>query len=418
MRILVEAYGCTLNRGEAGEFTNGFLGMGHDLAGNEDDADAFVIFTCDVIETTERHMLKRVREFARSPEKPLLVCGCLPNICPERILKVAPHAALFGPATQSQALKRLCGDSPRIRGLPCAAVGMLPIATGCIGSCAYCITKTARGGLRSRAPDELAERLATMVNSGAAEVQICAQDTAAYGLDIGIGLDSLIQRLEAIDGDFMMRIGMMNPANVKVSLEGIVRAFESPKVFKFLHLPVQSGSDAVLERMGRRHTAGDFRKIVATFREKFPGMALSTDIIIGFPGEAEEDFRASMELMREVKPDIINITRFSSRPGTEAHNMTPKVPGWKAKDRSREMTKLRFEITSGNYAGMKGKAVKAMATERRKPGTTFLRTVDYRPVVASGELELGEWHCVKVTGKARTHLSGKVLGPSGAESGD
>jgi len=411
MRIFVEAYGCALNRGEAGEFVSGFMKMGHALAGSEEEADAFAIFTCGVIETTERHMLKRVREFSNISKKPLLVCGCLSNICPDKILAIAPHAFLVGPAGQEGALKYLAGERTAKASPPSNSVGILPIATGCKGNCSYCITKNARGALLSRAPDELVERLKLLVASGATEVQLCAQDTGVYGADIGMDLADLVGALETVDGDFMMRIGMMNPANLVGNIPRVLKAFESPKVFKFLHLPVQSGSDAILKKMRRNHTAEDFRNIVNVFRERFPGMAISTDMIIGFPGETDADFQMSMDLMRETKPDIINVTRFSARPGTEAHGMRDKVPGWKAKDRSREMSALRFSLTSENYGEMKSDTTKALATERRIEGTTFLRTVNYRPVVVKGEVELGRWYNVKITGKAKTHLNGKLENP-------
>jgi MiaB/RimO family radical SAM methylthiotransferase len=257
----------------------------------------------------------------------------------------------------------------------------------------------------------LVAKLKSLVESGATEVQLCAQDTGVYGADIGMDLAGLVGALETVDGDFMLRIGMMNPANLVGNIPKALKAFESQKVFKFLHLPVQSGSDAILKKMRRNHRAEDFRNIVNVFRERFPGMAISTDMIIGFPGETDADFQMSMDLMRETKPDIINVTRFSARPGTEAHGMRDKVPGWKAKDRSREMSALRFSLTSENYGEMKSDTTKALATERRIEGTTFLRTVNYRPVVVKGEVELGRWYNVKITGKAKTHLNGKLENP-------
>jgi MiaB-like tRNA modifying enzyme len=353
-------------------------------------------------------MLRRLRELA-AREEPLLVGGCLPAICPDRILKAAPHAVLAGPSGHMSAVGFVEGGAGKATAARQMSVGILPIATGCLGGCTYCITRNARGTLRSRRPDELAERLGEIVSRGAVEVQLCAQDAAAYGRDSGIGLGELVTALGSVRGEYMLRIGMMNPSTVLDSLDEVLEAYAHPKVFKFLHLPVQSGSDSILERMGRHHRAADFLAIVNAFRKEFPGLALSTDIIIGFPGETEDDFRESMELMREAKPDITNVTRFSARPGTPAHAMRPKVPGWKAKARSRELTELRFRITSENYSRMKGGTIKAMATERRKPGTTFLRTSDYRPAVVQSELAIGRWYDIRVTGAARTHITGRLV---------
>ncbi|MFO7618838.1 MAG: tRNA (N(6)-L-threonylcarbamoyladenosine(37)-C(2))-methylthiotransferase [Thermoplasmata archaeon] len=408
MRILVEAYGCTMNRGEAEEFTRAFIEKGHAPALTEQDADACAIFTCGVIETTERHMLKRIKEISGNKKRLLLVCGCLVTICPEKILRIAPHAKLIGPARQLEGMGFLETAPSSKKAQMRSSVGILPVATGCAGSCTYCITKVARGRLCSRPPAMIFQRLESLVARGAAEVQLCAQDTAIYGRDMGLDLAALVEKLSSAGGDFMMRIGMMNPANVMADLGPILRAFQSQKVFKFLHLPVQSGSDAVLERMGRRHTASDFRAIVSAFRERFPGMALSTDIIVGFPGETDGDFTESMELMRETKPDIINVTRFSPRPGTQAHSMEPKIHGRTAKERSRAMAELRFELTRGNYREMIGRTVRALATERRVEGTAFLRTPEYRPVVVDAEVDMGQWYDIRVKSAEKTHLRGTL----------
>ena len=408
MKVLVEAYGCTLNRGEAEEFSESLLGKGHELAATQEEAEAFAVFTCGVIETTERHMLRRIKELARFPGKPLIVAGCLPNICPEKVLKSAPHASLVGPAKHMSATGIFAGGTVRTVNPRRSTIAMLPIATGCNGDCAYCITRKARGPIRSRSQASLESRLRESLGRGAVEIQLCAQDTAAYGSETGNDLGSLVETLGNLEGDFMMRIGMMNPASAIKDTDSVLRAYENPKVFKFLHLPVQSGSQAMLDAMNRRHTVMDFLRIVRAFRERFPGMALSTDVIVGFPGEREDDFMRTINLMEDVRPDIINVTRFSSRPGTPAHQMGGRVPSRVAKDRSRLLTQLRFSLTARNYEVMLGNEVRALATERRKPGTTFLRTAEYKPVVVKGELDLGRWYDLTIEGAARTHLFARL----------
>ena len=410
MKVFIEAYGCTLNHGEAAEFTDGLLRLGHELVSHENEADACVIFTCGVIETTERHMLRRIGQLAAEPERKLMVCSCLVDINPNAIMNVAPQALLIHTSEHMQGLRYFEGHEQNIPELPerNSAVGILPISTGCSGSCAYCITRKARGALRSRPPDEIRHRLERLVARNSVEIQICAQDTAIYGADIGMNLGSLVDTLETVEGNYMMRIGMMNPANTRRYLDHILRAYDSQKVFKFLHIPVQSGSDPVLERMNRGYTVEDFIEIVEMFRSRFPGLALSTDIIVGFPGETDDDFQASVNLIERIRPDLINITRFSSRPGTPADTMKNKVPGWTAKERSRRMTELRFKITGQNYEDMIGQNVRALATERHVEGTTFLRTGNYKPIVVKSAMELGEWYDVEITGARKVYLNGKL----------
>ncbi len=406
MRVYIEAYGCTLNRGEASEFTRHISNQGHLVVQDPAEADAYAIFTCGVIQATENHMLRRIGELA-SQDKQLLVCGCLVNINKDAIQKFAPGACLFKPAEQHKAAEYLGNvGAPTPSTDSESAIGILPMATGCIGLCTYCITRHARGSLQSRPVKELEARLQELVSLGKAEIQLCAQDSAIYGQDLGTNLNELVGQLESVPGDFMMRIGMMNPANVMKSLDSLLEAFESPKVFKFLHLPVQSGSQRVLDSMNRGHGPGDFLEIVEAFRSRFPDMVLSTDIIVGFPGESDAEFQESVQLIKDTKPDIINITRFSPRPGTPAHGMGNQVHGRSVKARSRQLTELKFGMTEGLQDRFEGIEIRALATERRAAGTTFLRSRDYRPIVVQGEHELGRWYNIKITGSEPTHLLG------------
>ncbi|MCK5398338.1 MAG: tRNA (N(6)-L-threonylcarbamoyladenosine(37)-C(2))-methylthiotransferase [Thermoplasmata archaeon] len=411
MKILVEAYGCTLNHGEAEEFIEKVLEQGHEIVSSESQAKVYALFTCGVIKTTENHMLKRIGQLAKASSKELLVCGCLGNINPEAIMKIAPHAQLFGPSEQILASKVFTGSKqPGVRSFdPQPKVGILPIATGCMGNCSYCITKKARGPLQSRPIEDIKQRLEMLVARGCVEIQVCAQDTAVYGADIGSNLGKLIDELETVHGNFMIRIGMMNPANVKKHLDDILQAYESEKVFKFLHLPVQSGSDSVLEAMNRGYKTQDFDDIVEAFRDRFPEMALSTDIIVGFPNETDKDFQASLNLIKRSKPDLINITRFSSRPDTEAHEMANSVFPGIARNRSKELTTLRFKITGENYRRILGQKVKGLASECLIEGTTIMRTENYKPIVVSDKLELGKWYEIEITGVERVYLKGKLI---------
>ena len=411
MKVLVEAYGCTLNHGESEEFIEAILQQGHDIVAQESEADAFALFTCGVIETTEKHMLKRIGQLAVDSSKRLLVCGCLGNINPKAIMEIAPHARLYGPSEQIRASKYFDdSDESGIREFNSQPkIGILPISTGCLGNCSYCITKKARGPLQSRPIKEIKQRLETLITRGCVEIQVCAQDTACYGQDIGESLETLAKELETVAGDFMMRIGMMNPSSLERNLQKILRAYECDKVFKFLHLPLQSGSNSVLEAMNRGHTAQDYDRTVTEFRRKFPDMALSTDIIVGFPGETDDDFQASMILLYHSKPDIINITKFSSRPGTEANEMKNKVFGGTIKKRSKDFTDLRFELTGKNYGNLFGQKVKALATECLVEGTTFMRTHNYRPILVPDKLELGKWYDIEITGVERVYLTGKLI---------
>jgi MiaB-like tRNA modifying enzyme len=410
MKVFIEAYGCALNRGEAAELADLMNETGHRIIKDENEAEAIIIFTCGVIETTERHMLRRIDELARSDGR-LLICGCLGDISAEKIREVAPKASVFHPAEHAEVVDLLDGGKDKVGAMKHrdSAVGILPIATGCLGDCAYCITRLVRGSLSSRSVNDVIGRAGKLISDGAAEIQVCAQDTAPYGEDIGTDIAGLISELTDLNGDFMLRIGMMNPESALRRLEKIMTAYENKKVFKFLHLPVQSGSGRVLTGMGRRYTVDDFYKVVKTFKRSFPDGVLATDVIVGFPGESECDFAETIRLLKNAEPDIVNITRFSARPGTTAAEMGNKIVSRIAKERSRILTDLRFEIGVDKFKRFVGQNMRVLATEYRVPGTTFLRTIDYRPVVVENRVPLAKWYDVKITGTEKTHLLGIVV---------
>ena len=408
MKVLVESYGCTLNRGEGDEFTQAAQALGHTITDNEEDAEAAVLFTCGVIETTERRMLKRIEEL-KGVER-FLICGCLGNISPEKILSLAPNAKLVQPTDHITALSMLDGGahSPHTEPPKQSPIGILPIASGCLGDCAYCVTRVARRDLRSRSVNDIVDRAKHLIGRGAVELQVCAQDTIIYGRDIGSDLDTLVTSLAKLDGDFMMRVGMMNPRYAVHDIDEILRTYSHAKVFRFLHLPVQSGCDAVLERMGRGYAVDDFITVIGAFRKTFPRSTISTDIIVGFPGETDGEFEDTVDLIKETRPDIVNVTRFSARPNTPAAKMGGQVVSRIAKERSRRLTDLRFEILSSKFEDRIGMIVEALATEHRKPGTTLLRTGEYWPIMVKRRLSLGRRYEISLKGYEKTHLIGEV----------
>lgn len=411
MRAYVEAYGCTLNYGESREIEDLLASRGWILSNTPEGCDLVVIATCVVIETTERAMLKRLAELRSAPR--LIVTGCMATACKEKAEAVVPGASFVSPG-DIDAVALLIEDArlgQTLRQPPERdSYGIVPIAKGCLGDCAYCITKIARGDLCSRATSGIVDSVKRLVSSGPIEVQLTGQDTAAYGLDIGTDLPSLVKKICSVPADFRLRIGMMNPRSALPIVHQLSEVYKEPKVFKFLHLPVQSASDDILRDMGRGYKIADFRRIVEVMRAAVPDVTLSTDIIAGYPGESEEDHQANLELIREVAPDIVNVTRFSPRPGTKAAEEPGRVVGWKAKQRSREITALRFRVALDKNRKLVGRLVTALATERGKQGTTIMRTDEYKQVVVPEELGLKRFYELEIVGATPTYLRGKRTG--------
>ncbi len=411
MKAYLEAYGCTLNMGESREVKDLLVDRGWQIVGSPADADLAVISTCVVVEKTEREMLKRVQALRDRPR--LIITGCMATACREKAMALAPKAEFVSPADMT-AMARAIGDDGFSKGErivpPEDLYHIIPIATGCLGDCSYCITRLARGQLKSRNIESIVDHVRMLASRGPSEMQLAAQDTAAYGADSGSSLPELVERVCAVPGDFRVRVGMMNPRSALGILERLERIYRQPKVFKFLHLPIQSGSNAVLSRMVRGYSVEDFEIIVSTVRAVAPEITVSTDIIVGYPGETERDHRLNMELIARARPDIVNVTRFSPRPGTAAANERDHLVGWRAKKRSRELSLLRFSIALDRNNVFVGRTVRALSTEIGKNGSTILRTDEYKQVVVESVLDHGRWYRVKIDRATPTYLVGHPEG--------
>lgn len=410
-KVYVEVFGCSANVADA-EIASGLLrDAGHTPAATPEEADALVVLTCIVKTPTERKVAKRLRKLT-AMGRPLIVAGCMPKA--ERWLaeEVAPRASLMGPddilrvvevveaALEGRRVEAVGGDQPdktclpRLRRNP--VVHIAPIASGCLGDCSYCIVKHARGRLHSFPADEIVEDARRAMEEGCREIWVTTEDTAAYRWH-GVRLPGLLEELSGLDGRFYIRVGMMTVNQAMPILNELVEAYRSERVFKFLHVPVQSGDNDVLRRMRRRYTVDDFRGLVAQFREAFPGLSLSTDIICGFPDETEEQFLESMRLVEEVQPDVLNISRFWPRPGTEAAGMEGQLHGRETKRRSRMLTRLWRQLSlerSIRWVGWRGEV---LIDEHGRDGSLVGRNYAYKPIVVSVAAGLGDFVGVRIT---------------------
>jgi MiaB-like tRNA modifying enzyme len=299
---------------------------------------------------------------------------------------------------------------PRIRLNP--VIGMVPVNHGCLGSCAYCCVAFAKGSLRSHSMEEVVGRLKRDLNEGVREFWITSQDTASYGKDKGTNLVGLLKAISAVEGDFKVRVGMMTPSSVMGILDEMVEAFRDGHVFKFVHLPVQSGSDEVLERMRRSYTVNDFRSVVDAFKAKIPDITLSTDIICGFPCESEKAFEETLHLVGEVRPDVVNISKFFPRPRTLAAGMTADfVPLREIKRRSSEATRFSRKIALERNQRWIGWAGDILVDEAgRIPCSWIGRNFAYKPVVVKSPLcLLGKTLHATVVKAFWTHLEADIV---------
>ncbi|RLI05581.1 MiaB/RimO family radical SAM methylthiotransferase, partial [Candidatus Bathyarchaeota archaeon] len=358
-KVYVKSFGCSTNLAD-GEVIAGCLKhAGYEITQNPSEAEILIYNTCAVKSPTEDKMVNILKKIPEN--KKLVVTGCLPLINLERLQKEVRFNGVIGPSPGSEIVNIVRrvenGEKPLVLrndlkpslSLPRVTVSpvsrIIPIAYGCLGACSFCCVRFARGKLRSQPMDEILEQVKKAVKGGVKEIWLTAQDLAVYGKDLGLTLPVLLNKvLEEVKGDFFVRLGMMNPHNVLEILDELIEVYKNDKIFKFLHLPVQSGDDEVLGLMNRFYTVKDFKRIVFSIRKKIPRLTLATDMICGFPGETEEAFRRSLRLIEEVKPDIVNISKFYPRPRTPAERMK-QLPSWEVKNRSRRMTETALKVS-------------------------------------------------------------------------
>jgi MiaB-like tRNA modifying enzyme len=403
--IYVETYGCALNQSESEEL---MLQLNsHRMVESTEDARVLVLNTCMVIETTEKKILRRIDTLYRQlGERTLIITGCMAGPFGDRLHALYPALKtmrISGVASYIDAhFSRSAASAPRPN-----ITAKVKIAQGCGGSCSYCIVKLIRGPVKSRSIETITRDVEQKVQNGAKQVFLTAQDGGAYGLDQGHRLPDLVEALCEIEHDFKLRVGMMNVSSILDIEADLLKAYTHPRVYRFVHLPVQSGSDRILELMQRGHMVFDFKHIVSSFRQELRDVTVSTDFIVGFPTETAEDFRATLDLLREVAPLKVNITRFSRREGTEALFLKP-VTGRVQKDRSRMLTAEHHRVARQRNRAYIEKSYSALAVERGKNGSTILYNDNYRPIVVPRKLALGVFYAVRVTGVTPTYLIGSL----------
>jgi threonylcarbamoyladenosine tRNA methylthiotransferase CDKAL1 len=410
MKFFLETYGCTANFGNSQELGKALEELGWQAAALA-AADAVIVNTCAVTERTERKILCRLRQIQGSR---LIIGGCLAAAMADSVegIDCRKVMGILGRAA-AQEIVRLFREAPAMHPQPSLdcrpdRCGIVNIAEGCTGVCSYCIVKKARGRLVSRRPEDVVEAVQRLVQSGTVEVQLTAQDTAAYGRDIGTSLPELLIAIGEIPGRYMVRIGMMNPNTAMCIMDDLVNALRSPRIYKFIHLPVQSGSDQVLERMCREYTAEEFIDICRRMRKEFPYMNIATDVIAGFPGEKKEDFEETLRVIEMIMPDKVNVTRYSRRPRTRAAQLYD-MPDRIKKERSRRITMLWLEIADRRNHGYIGSALDVLVTERGKDCSMKARSFNYGGVVIKGLSSLGTWQRVRIASSNPFYLTGVSL---------
>lgn len=425
IRFYLETYGCSLNKSDSDIIVGHLAALGAERVEESESANLIVLNTCGVKEPTEDRIVHRLEELS-GMETPVLITGCLPRISLKRIKTAIPDfAALLGPQSieslgpvvervfqGERGIVNLDSDSESklryFQGPPNSVICTVPICEGCLGSCAYCAVRFARGNVKSHSISDIRDVVERCVHLGYREIRLTSQDAGVFGHDSGENLVELLKTLDRIDGQHIMRLGMFNPNLVLDSVEDLAQAMSSEHYFKFFHIPLQSGSDRVLRSMERMYNVEEWKAIVKKVVRQFPRATIATDIIVGFPGESEADFELTLGVLESTRPSVVNISKYGDRPGTRAAKSTEKIDTSIKKARSRQLSDFVSEMITQENESWIGWSGPVLVTEFGSRGGVVCRNFAYKPIVVHEELEFGTYVDVEIESAHRTHLTAQT----------
>jgi MiaB-like tRNA modifying enzyme len=425
-KVTIETYGCTLNQADSRIMGNILKQKGLEVKYGRINVDKtpndeyFIVNTCTVKNPTEQKILYRLGKL-KGLGNHLIVAGCLASASPEKVLKVAPLANIISTSNVHKVAEvigsaksgsnMMLNKYSKIDKLAFGIdnntiIARIPISEGCLSNCTFCETRFARGPLNSFSEESILQAVKDAVKNGAKEIELTSQDVGAYGIDKRTNIAELLDKIIEIEGMFKVRVGMLNPEHLHRYFDELLDAYANEKIYKFFHLPVQSGSSKVLKEMRRNYTIEDFKDYVNKIREK-TGASIATDIIVGYPTETDADFEKSVELVREIKPEVVNVSKFGARPHAPASRLvqlSEKVTKERSIVLSRTVREIEFEQKK-KHIGMQTKVLITEKTEKSFAG----RDMFYNEVAVLGDgIKLGDFVNVKITSNSSACLIGII----------
>ncbi|MBU0703310.1 MAG: tRNA (N(6)-L-threonylcarbamoyladenosine(37)-C(2))-methylthiotransferase MtaB [Chloroflexi bacterium] len=392
MNVYLHSLGCRLNQSEIETLAREFVAVGHVVAGNPAQADLCVVNTCAVTSSAERKSLRLVRTLARAnPEARIAVAGCYATLEPAKCTDLPGVVWVVPNAKKKRTVEIVCPSAP----LPLCSSAPPPLRTrsfvkvqdGCDNHCTYCIARSLRGPARSRPMAGVVAQVRALVEAGCQEAVLTGANLGFYGRDRGQvnGLYALVEALLAHTDLPRLRLSSLEPWDLDDAFFGL---WENPRLCRQLHLPLQSGCDETLRRMGRRTTTTEFTRLVEAARATIPDLAVTTDLIVGFPGEDEAAFRASYSLAAEMEFAQLHIFPYSSRPGTAAARLPDRVPKAERHARARTMRELSAAHALRFRQRFVGREMPVLWEHRRSDGSWPGLTDNYLRVVTHAEDDL------------------------------
>jgi threonylcarbamoyladenosine tRNA methylthiotransferase MtaB len=385
-RVCILTLGCKVNQCDSDEIARSLAARGYRIAGRDEPADTYIVNTCTVTSTADAKARKLIRKVLREhPEAALIVTGCLAQRDPSSLLEL-PGVTAVVPNTRklelAHFLPELQASSHPASHLPPRTRAFLKIQDGCDHQCTYCVVPDARGRPTSMPLPMVLTELRELAESGAQEVVLCGIRLGAYGRDRGDA--SLARLLQQVRGTSIPRVRLSSVEPMDVDGDVLAETSDHPTLCHHLHLPLQSGDDSVLKAMGRGYTSGDFAGLVGRIRAAWPDAAISTDVMVGFPGETDEQFQRSLDFIRDMAFTRVHVFPYSRRPDTPAAERSDEVSTAAKRERTQEMLSLAHNLACSAAQAWIGKEVSVLFEEIDEKGRLTGHTSHYVRVRAGG----------------------------------
>ena len=431
-KAYVETYGCQQNEADSQTLRGLLSQCGYEIAQEAEGADVVIMNTCAIREHAEQRVFGNLGALThtkrRHPEQKIFLCGCMAGQTEvvERIRKSYPHVngvfstyhlwqfpeLLYRVLTEKKRQFFVQDEAGSIaEGLPMLRDNTLKswvsIMYGCNNFCTYCIVPYVRGRERSRKPQDILEECKALIASGCKEITLLGQNVNSYGKDLDCGVDfaDLLAQIASLDGDFLVRFMTSHPRDASTKLFDTMAQY--PKIAKQLHLPFQSGSSRVLKAMNRHYDRETYLSKVEYAKKVMSDLVLTSDVIVGFPGETEEDFQETMSLIRQVRYDALFTFIFSPRPGTPAAKMEDPTPAGEKNRRFDELCALQNSISEKLHRAYVGKTMRCLVDGQEDGDLLTARTEGGRLVRFAGDPALiGSYQNLEITGSTTWSLTG------------
>ncbi len=432
-KYFIRTFGCQMNVNDSQKMAGILKSLGYEPARDWREADVILVNTCSVREKPDQKVLSALGEYKKikkeNPDAIIGVCGCLAQRAGYEILQKAPFIDMVFGTTNIHHLPQLLEEAqkgnkaveiieeideneieldkyPTVRENKYTAY--VTVIRGCDKKCTYCIVPTTRGKERSRRLGDIIREVQWLVEDGVKEIHLIGQNVTAYGKDFGdVKFWELLYAVANVEGVERIRFTTGHPRDLD---EDTIKAMaDIPQVCEYLHLPIQAGSDRILEAMDRGYTQKDYLRKIELLKKYIPDIALSTDIIVGFPGETYEDYLETVKVVKEVEYDQIFAFKYSPRPGTPAADMKLTKDYQKAGQWLSDLINIQKEIAFKKNLAYEGKTVEVLV-EEEKDGKLVGRTRTNKLVHLEGEHNLlGSIVDVKITKANRFSLEGKAI---------